>query len=233
MSISGVARHSLAAIPFFAGVSPAVAEHYGPRVHWLTAAPDQLLVDFDDASDDVFFVVSGTVRVAMRTPGGRELILDDIPAGRFFGEMAAIDSAPRSAAVTALHRSRICRVPGQVFMALLADAPELSRRLMRVLVQRLREANGRMLELTTLDIRHRLYADLLRAAGPPMANGARAISPPPVQQIIASRIGARREAVSREIARLLRAGVLQRGRGALIISQPEILQQALNEMTSD
>jgi DNA-binding Lrp family transcriptional regulator len=54
-----------------------------------------------------------------------------------------------------------------------------------------------------------------------------------VQQIIASRIGARREAVSREIARLLRAGVLQRGRGALIISQPEILQQALNEMTSD
>ena len=118
-------------------------------------------------------------------------------------------------------------------MALLADAPELSRRLMRVLVQRLREANGRMLELTTLDIRHRLYADLLRAAGPPMANGARAISPPPVQQIIASRIGARREAVSREIARLLRAGVLQRGRGALIIRQPAILQQALDEMTSD
>ena len=148
MSISGVTRQSLAAIPFFAGVSPAVAERYGPRVHWLTAAPDQLLVDFDDASDDVFFVVSGTVRVAMRTPGGRELILDDIPAGRFFGEMAAIDGAPRSAAVTALHRSRICRVPGQVFMALLADAPELSRRLMRVLVQRLREANGRMLELT-------------------------------------------------------------------------------------
>ena len=169
MSISGVTGQSLAAIPFFAGVSPAVAERYGPRVHWLTAAPDQLLVDFDDASDDVFFVVSGTVRVAMRTPGGRELILDDIPAGRFFGEMAAIDGAPRSAAVTALHRSRICRVPGQVFMALLADAPELSRRLMRVLVQRLREANGRMLELTTLDIRHRLYADLLRAAGPPMA----------------------------------------------------------------
>jgi CRP-like cAMP-binding protein len=167
MSSSGVARQSLAAIPFFAGVSPAVAERYGPRGHWLTAAPDQLLVNFDDASDDVFFVVSGTVRVAMRTPGGHELILDDIPAGRFFGEMAAIDGAPRSATVTALHRSRICRVPGQVFMALLADAPELSRRLMRVLVQRLREGNGRMLELPTLDIRHRLYADLLRAAGPP------------------------------------------------------------------
>jgi CRP/FNR family transcriptional regulator, cyclic AMP receptor protein len=102
-----------------------------------------------------------------------------------------------------------------------------------MLVQRLRAANGRMLELTTLDIRHRLYADLLRAAGPPMANGARVISPPPVQQIIASRIGARREAVSREFARLLRTGVLQRGQGALIIRQPAMLQPALEEMTAD
>lgn len=217
----------LAAIPFFAGVPPALAAHYAPKVHWLTAAPDQLLVDFDDPSDDVFFVVSGTVRVAVRTLGGRELILDDIPAGRFFGEMAAVDSAPRSASVTALHRSRICRVPGAVFMALLAEAPDLSRRLMRVLVQRIRESNSRMVELTTLDIRNRLYAELLRAAGPPGPDGVRSISPPPVQQILAQRIGARREPVSREVARLLREGVLARSRGALVIRRPSVLEETL------
>jgi len=212
----GAAR-SLAAIPFFGGVAPALAARFAPRMQWMSVEPGRLLLDFDDPSDDVFFVLSGSVRVAMRTPGGRELILDDIPAGRFFGEMAAIDGALRSASVTALHRSRICRVPGPVFVALLAEAPDLARRLMRVLVQR---------------IRHRLYADLLRAAGPALADGTRVISPPPVQQIIASRIGGRREAVSREIARLLREGVLKRGRGALVLRQPAILEKALAETTA-
>jgi len=227
----GAAR-SLAAIPFFGGVAPALAARFAPRMQWMSVEPGRLLLDFDDPSDDVFFVLSGSVRVAMRTPGGRELILDDIPAGRFFGEMAAIDGALRSASVTALHRSRICRVPGPVFVALLAEAPDLARRLMRVLVQRIRESNSRLLELTTLDIRHRLYADLLRAAGPALADGTRVISPPPVQQIIASRIGGRREAVSREIARLLREGVLKRGRGALVLRQPAILEKALAETTA-
>jgi CRP-like cAMP-binding protein len=171
----------------------------------------------------VFFVVTGKVRVVVSTAGGHELILEDISAGGFFGEMAAIDGAPRSAAVTALNRSLIGRLPGPDFMRLLAEAPELAHRLMRVLVQRVRQANERMLDLTTLDTRHRLYAELLRQAGPPAADGTRAITPPPVQHILASRIGARREPVSREIAQLIRDGLVVRTRGALLLRMPEVL----------
>jgi CRP/FNR family cyclic AMP-dependent transcriptional regulator len=84
------------------------------------------------------------VRIAVRTHGGQELILQDIPAGGLFGDMAAIDGAPRSASVAALHRSRICRLPGAVFMALLAESPALARRVMHLLTARVREANARM-----------------------------------------------------------------------------------------
>ncbi|UPY38845.1 Crp/Fnr family transcriptional regulator [Sediminicoccus sp. KRV36] len=227
------AARELRRIALLADLPPALLQRHLHRMQWLNAAPGQLLLDFDDASVDVFLVLSGSVRVAVRTVGGRELILDDITAGHFFGEMAAIDGAPRSASVTALHRTRICRIPGQVFMALLAEAPALALRLLRVLTQRIRESNARLLELTTLDARHRLYAELLRAAGPPAADGARAISPPPVQQIIASRIGARREAVSREVARLLRDGVLERRSGALVIRAPAVLERALAGMAAD
>lgn len=48
-----------------------------------------------------------------------------------------------------------------------------------------------------------------------------------MQQILAQRIGARREAVSREVARLLRMGVLARSRGALVIRTPEVLERDL------
>jgi DNA-binding MarR family transcriptional regulator len=81
-----------------------------------------------------------------------------------------------------------------------------------------------MLDLTSLDIRHRLYAELLRLATP-ATEGTRVISPPPMQHILASRIGARREPVSREIAQLSRAGLVQRARGALVLSRPEILEK--------
>jgi CRP-like cAMP-binding protein len=220
-------------LPFFRSLPREVAQRHAGAARWITAEPDQQLLDFEDRSDDVFFVLSGCVRVTLRTPGGRELILDDIEAGGFFGEMAAIDGAPRSAAVTALHRSRICRIGAAAFLAILADSPALSREMMRILVARIRAQNARIFELTALDIRHRLYAELLRQAGPPGPDGARSISPPPVQSILAQRIGARREPVSREIAKLLRDGVAERRRGALVLRRPKLLEAALAEVLEE
>jgi CRP-like cAMP-binding protein len=98
---------------------------------------------------------------------------------------------------------------------------------MRGLVQRIRVSNARLLELTTLDIRHRIYAELLREAGPADRRGERIISPPPMQQVLAQRIGARREPVSREMARLVREGVLLRRRGALVLRRAAELERAL------
>lgn len=217
----------LTTISFLRRLPPGVALRHAASARWITAQAGETILDFEDASDDVFFVLQGCVRVVVRTPGGRELILDDIRAGQFFGEMAAIDGAPRSAAVTALHCSRICRMSGSAFMALLADAPDLARNLMRALVQRLRVSNARLLELTTLDIRHRIHSELLRSAGPPGPDGQRVISPPPVQQVLAQRIGARREAVSREMACMVREGLLERRRGALVLCQPDVLARGL------
>lgn len=214
-------------IPFFRRLDHSVAEAYGSQAVWLAAAPDELVLDFEDATNDVFFVISGRVRVVVRALGGQELVLTDIAAGSFFGEMAAIDGGPRSASVTALVRTRICKLPGRAFMQLLSQAPELSQDIMRVLVGRIRELTQRLFELSHLDIRRRLHAELLRAAGPPGPQGERVISPPPLQQILAGRVGARREPVSREIARLIREGTLARTRGALIIRKPQALELGL------
>jgi CRP-like cAMP-binding protein len=134
----------LASIGFLSGVPADLLGRHQVRAAWLTAEAGQLILNFDDPTDDVFFVLSGSVRIAVRTHGGQELILQDIPAGGLFGEMAAIDGAPRSASVAALHRSRICRLLGAVFMALLAESPALARRVMHLLTARVREANARM-----------------------------------------------------------------------------------------
>ena len=86
-------------------------------------AEGELVLDFDDHSTDVYFIVSGDVRVLVRTAAGKEMILGDFGAGKFFGEMAAIDGAKRSANVTALTNAEILLVPPGVWHTARIDVP--------------------------------------------------------------------------------------------------------------
>src|SRR5918999_1028630 len=109
------------------------------RSHWRRFEPDEILVDFDDLSTDVYFLLSGEVRVLMRTASGKEVILDEMRAGEFFGELAAIDGIKRSANVSALTRGEVCVMPGAVFRELVFSAPPVADRLFRLLTGRIRE----------------------------------------------------------------------------------------------
>src|SRR3954468_11039408 len=78
------------------------------RSRWRHVVPNEVLVDFDEISSDVYFLVSGDVRVCMRTKSGKEVIFGDLRASQFFGELAALDGTSRSANVTALTRGEVC-----------------------------------------------------------------------------------------------------------------------------
>src|SRR6476620_12770005 len=81
------------------------------RCNWRRFDPEEILVDFDDLTTDVFFLLSGDVRVLMRTASGKEVILDEMRAGELFGELAALDGIKRSANVTALTKGEACVMP--------------------------------------------------------------------------------------------------------------------------
>ena len=61
------------------------------RCNWRRFDPEETLVDFDDLSTDVYFLLSGDVRVLMRTASGKEVILDEMRPNELFGELAAMD----------------------------------------------------------------------------------------------------------------------------------------------
>jgi CRP-like cAMP-binding protein len=211
-------------------VEERTAQRFSARITQATYEPGALVMDFDDVSTDVFFVESGGLRVVVRNAGGREVILGDLRGGDIFGEMAAIDDQPRSANITALNRSVVARMTGQAFREMAAEIPLVALRVMRVLTARIRLGNERLLELATLPLRNRLHAELLREARPRAGGGELVISPPPLQHVLAARIGGRREAVSREIAELLRQGQLRRTAAALVIARPEELRAELERM---
>ncbi len=215
---------SLRQLPFFAGVPEEALVALAARSRWQVYAPSEVVMDSGDATSEVFFVAEGAVRVVMRTALGYEAILNDLGAGSFFGEMAAIDGTARSANVTALQRTRLCAIPGPAFMDIVLASPAAGLRLMRLLAERLRAKDERLLEIVALPVRQRLMAELLRLSRDRGNGGERVLSPPPQQQVLAQRIGTRRETVSREMAEMARAKLLTVGRRAIVLHRPDALQ---------
>ena len=82
-----------------------------------------------------------------------------------------------------------------------------------------------------LDLRHRLYSELLRLSTPRQDRVERSgsITPPPFHHILAARIGCRREQVTREFTMMTQEGLIERTRGALILRQPDVLKARVAE----
>jgi CRP/FNR family cyclic AMP-dependent transcriptional regulator len=161
---------------------------------------------------------------------GKEVILGEIKAGQFFGEMAAIDAVKRSANVTALTRSEVCIMPPTVFREVIFASQATCERILRLFTGRIRELNARLTEHSIFDLKHRLYSELLRAAHPrPGKPHERAVTPPPFHHVLAARIGCRREQVTRELSAMTQEGLVEKTRGALVLLKPQVLETRLSE----
>ena len=231
---AGKPDDGLARLAFLQDADPAALSAAAPLARWLAVGPGELVLDFGDTTDDVFFVAEGAVRVVVRTPLGLEVILGDLGPGDVFGEMAAIDGAPRSANVTALHASRLCRLPAAAFLQVALRSPAVGLRVMRVLTARLRLLDQRLFEQVVLPVRHRLASELLRLSRPREGHGAsggtagRVVSPPPPRHVLAARIGSRRETVAAALAELARDGLAEVSARAIALPRPEALRAEID-----
>ena len=89
-----------------------------------------------DEASELFVIKSGQVRVQIGNRTIRELGAESI-----FGEMALIDSEPRSATVTAITDVELVPVSEKQFLFLVSQTPYFALKVMRVLAQRLRVTN--------------------------------------------------------------------------------------------
>jgi CRP/FNR family transcriptional regulator, cyclic AMP receptor protein len=221
-------------IPFFKDSADVDLSKFDRRCTWKRYEENEIIVDFEDATTDVYFIVSGEVRILVRTAAGKEVILAEMRTGQFFGELSAIDNVARSANVTALNRSELCIMPAAVFLDILFASRSACEKVLRLLTARVREGNARLTEHSIFDLKHRLYSELLRLSSPRAGKeGQRSISPPPFHHVLAARIGCRREQVTRELSAMSSEGVIEKNRGALVIVKPATLEARLADAMSN
>jgi CRP/FNR family cyclic AMP-dependent transcriptional regulator len=201
---------------------------------WQSVEADQPLVLRAQDEGDVYFIVSGCVRITTYAASGRQVTFRDCGEGELFGELAAIDGSPRSADVLTLQPSVLASLAPADFRALLREEPLLAERVMLRLASLVRQLSERIIDLSTLEVPQRLQAELLRmaqAAG--VADNRARLEPSPKHAALASQISTNREQVTRELNALVRQGLLHKDGKALVVADVAHLARAVTNARGD
>lgn len=209
------ASDRLCHITLLEDLSPEKRREFEKLCTWQMHDVDDVVFDSETDSREVYFVVSGAVRIVTDSPYKREkdekVTFADFSAGNYFGELAAIDNLPRSARVISTETTELASLGGANFLRLVAENPSVSLKLVKRLTKIIRSLDKRVAQLSTLSESERVYSELIRIARPDPVNPDHwAIPNMPKHNEIASWAGTSRETVAQVIGDLARTGVVER-----------------------
>jgi CRP-like cAMP-binding protein len=227
-------KETLGGIGFFKDLPDQDLGPLAKACRWRRYDAGQQIVGHQDESTDVFFVVAGKVHAVVYSTAGKQVSFREIEAGSTFGEIAAIDAKPRSAAIVALTDALVASLPGAAFRKVLGRHPEVSSKVMEHLTGLVRQLSERVFEFSVLAVKNRIHAELLRLAHRRGIDGNKSvIAPAPTHSEIASRLSTHREAVTRELNALARDGLIERGSGKLVITDVARLARMVEDIVGE
>ena len=183
------------------------------------------IIQQTEESYDLYVILSGSVKVTLYNEDGREVVLDTLHEGDFFGELSLLDRKPRSASVSALTDVSMLVLTQSSLLQALRQSPEIAINLLFVLTKRLRKADETIETLAFMNVSDRVskvLLDFARANGEKMPNGCLKIQCP-THLTIANQIGCSREAVTKTFKSLADCGILV-AQGKEMIIDPQKLQ---------
>lgn len=128
----------LAAVPLFVACSKRDLQIVARHTEVVELPAGTPVVEEGGKGDAFFIILAGEAAVRRR---GRTVAT--LGPGRFFGELALLDPAPRDATVVALSPLTVGVLGARMFRVIVRDVPSMSEKLLRGMAQRLREADLR------------------------------------------------------------------------------------------
>ncbi len=212
----------LHSVPLFADLKQVELERFS-RVAVPRSFPAATRVFHEgDHSDACYIVRSGSFRVTREHSDGRAITLATLRPGDIFGELAMLDGEVRSASVEALTDGELLALPAGEVRALLSRHPEITVKLVRALVRRLRAANERISRQSFQTVPSRVAGVLSQLVVEESSSAGEGgeVTIRMNQADLAQLAGTSRESVSRFLAELERAGVVRPGRGRVTVLTP-------------
>lgn len=191
-------------VELFAGLTPEQLDRIAQAAHPRVFMPGTIIVNEGDDAHGLYVIQSGSLKVFLVEENGRELTLSLLWPGEYFGELALLDDAPRSASVMTRERTELLHISRTAFMALLEQYPSCAHVVMKNLVGRIRTLTDNVRGLALNDVfgrLSRLFESLVVER-----DGKRVIERRLTQQEIANLLGSSREMVNRILRELVIGG---------------------------
>jgi CRP/FNR family transcriptional regulator, cyclic AMP receptor protein len=188
----------------------------------------QVLFTAGDPSDTVILVVSGRVKVVVRSADGAELTLTVVPPGGTLGELSVADGGPRSADAEALENSRVLLVPNDLIAELSSRVPSVTQALMSSIAATLRRLTEAASDLVFLDLPRRVAKVLL--SQPRRDDGV--IELKMSQEELAHQVGGSRQSVNLALRGFERRGWIEVHDRAVTLRQAEALARFANQVSA-
>lgn len=206
----------LGKIGLFEGLEPKALDALTKQLVSRNVPKNTIVISEGDATDALYVIASGRVKVFVSNDDGREITLCTQGPGEYFGELALLDGDGRSASVMTIEPCQFAVIERRAFLECLAAHPSMATPLIRNLSRRIRRLTNLARDLALLDVYGRIVRTLLDLAQD--KDGRRMIGEKLTHQELANRVGASREMVSRIMKDLTDGGYLHNEAGRIVIN---------------
>ena len=221
----------LGKLPLFSGLSDSELSKLTARSRTKSFRPHSYILHEGDDSDSLYIILSGSVDILVTDSDGRELVINDQGPGEYFGELALFDNDTRSASVVSREETQvlviskaavhgICDQPEKLLASFLENHPEITVRIVKDLMTRVRVLTSKLKSFGLFSVRERII-ELINRVGKPTDQGI--ALPKLTHQEIAQRVGASREMVTRIIGQLKQEGVIEVSNHQIILLKFDLL----------
>jgi CRP/FNR family transcriptional regulator, cyclic AMP receptor protein len=211
---------ALASVPLFSGLDADGLESLRREMRVRRFRRGEVIFHQGDPGDALFIVQTGLVKISLPGETGDEAILATLRPGDFFGELALLDGAPRSASAAALEPTETMVLPRDRFRELIATHAMIRDSFMVAVARELRRLTTHVEELHFLDIAGRLAARLVRLAGEQggaQPDGSLRLDAPLTQGDLAAMVGSTRQSVNKMLGLFANDGLIRLERDAIVV----------------
>ena len=168
---------------------------------------NSVIINEGDHTDSLYVILSGKVKIFLTDNQQKDVIVAIQHTGDYFGELALLDEAPRSASVMTMEPCTLLMITRNAFERHLASEPKIAISLLRGLAERLRATTENVKSLALMDVYGRIARTLLQLAKE--EEGHQVIDERLTHQDLANMVGASREMVSRIMKDLARGDYIK------------------------
>lgn len=196
----------LASIPLFSGLDARTREVVEQHSALRAVRKNTVVIQKGDESGVLYVVISGRLKVTVADGQGKEVILNTLGPGDYFGELAILGDMPRTATVMSLEDSKLLTLSRKAFLDLVREQPDIALAVIRNLTERVSQLTEQVGRLALGDVYSRIR-DALNAQA--VEEGGVLVTGRFTQSEIAQMVGSSREMVSRVFKDLREGGYIR------------------------